>query len=115
MHWGVVHAYVGRKVLKPYILRLFVLTDCDHFSAPLNRTCAITKYNDKMLFCQFSHTIIVDPSDFIDMSHAYCHSVAWTPISTLPGNIVLKNQAKSLLSSHRTPRPIQVHHPSNTI
>ncbi len=115
MHWGVVHAYVGRKVLKPYILRLFVLTDCDHFSAPLDRTCAITKYNDKMLFCQFSHTIIVDPSDFIDMSHAYCHSVAWTPISTLPGHIVLKNQAKSLLSSLRTPRPIQVHHPSNTI
>ncbi len=30
---GVVHAYVGQKLLKPYILRVFWLTDYELFHA----------------------------------------------------------------------------------
>jgi hypothetical protein len=36
IHVGVVHAYVGQKLLKPYILRVFWLTDYEFFHATFN-------------------------------------------------------------------------------
>ncbi len=37
---GVVHAYMGQKLLKPYILRVFWLTDYKLFHATLDYTDA---------------------------------------------------------------------------
>jgi len=57
------------------------------------------------------------------MSPAYCHSTAWTLSARFLTHIAVKNRAKSqhwsdrshISSSHCTPCPFQVHHPSNTM